>query len=381
MKIVHLCVSNFYIDGYAYQENMLIQEHVKAGYDVLVIASTETFDEHKKITYVKSSKYLGKDGAKVIRLPYRNFLPKMLMRKLRMHPNVYKILNDFKPNVIMFHGMCGFELLTVARYIKKNPHVKFYADSHEDFNNSARNFITRNTLYKFYYTPIIFLTKKYIDKVMYITIETKTFCKSVYNLKDSQLEFFPLGGVVLSDSDYTAIREEKRDLYSIENNEIIFFQSGKFDIKKKLIESISAFVKIENKRFKYFVAGSLSSDISEEFYRLMENDNRIKYLGWVNSEELTELLCMADVYVQPGSQSATMQMSLAARCAVILDDVPSHRHIFCENGFLLNDNKKLEEVFDFISQNPSSLIEMKNKSYDFAKSKLDYFNLAKRLLR
>ena len=42
-------------------------------------------------------------------------------------------------------------------------------------------------------------------------------------------------------------------------------------------------------------------------------------------EELNDLLCGTDVYLQPGTQSVTMQNSLCARCAVVIDDVPSHR--------------------------------------------------------
>jgi len=88
---------------------------------------------------------------------------------------------------------------------------------------------------------------------------------------------------------------------------------------------------------------------------------------------------MCDVYVQPGSQSATMQMALAARCAVILDDVPSHRHIFCENGFLVNSHCTLDKAILGCIQSPLTVFGMQSKSYQFAKQNLDYSILAKRL--
>ena len=381
MKIVHFCLSCFYIDGYTYQENMLVREHVKAGHDVIVIASTETFNENGEISHLEPSEYFGHDGAKVIRLPYRSFLPAKVMKKLRMHPNIYKILGDFEPDVIMFHGMCGFELLTVAHYAKNRPEVILYADSHEDFNNSARNFISRNIVYRCFYNPLINLSKKYINKVFYITYETKIFCQKVYKLEDDQLEFLPLGGKILSDTIYGSMREQKRIDMDFKPDDIVFFQSGKFDSRKKLLESLAAFTHIKNDSIKFVVAGNIGLEIATEFQTILDSDERIIFVGWVDSEELIKLLCMCDVYVQPGTQSATMQMSLAARCPIILADVPSHKHIFRDNGFLVSSDNQLEKAINEISTCPSILIKMSDNSYDFAKEFLDYSVLAERLTK
>lgn len=360
---------------------MLVREHVNSGHDVLVLASTETFNENKVISYLEPCEYIGIDGAQVIRLPYRSFLPHYVMTKLRMYSKVYQILEDFKPDIIMFHGMCGFELLTVAQYVKNNPKTIFYADSHEDFNNSARNFIAVNSLYRLYYSPIIHLSKKYIETVFYITYETRDFCKKIYGLSDEQMEFLPLGGNVLSDNEYNLIRQDKRNNMGISADEIVFFQSGKFDKKKKLLESVSSFSKIEDDNFKFIVAGSLDKEIESDFKKLLAKDSRITYIGWVESEELLELLCMCDVYVQPGSQSATMQMSVSARCPVILADVPSHRHSFYENGFLVDSTEQLTNAFKEISNNPDILNRMSENSFTYAKENLDYSKLAKRLTK
>mgnify|MGYP003600264696 CR=1 FL=1 len=381
MKIVHCCLSCFYIDGYTYQENMLVREHVVSGHEVLVIASTETFNDEKVLSYVEPSEYVGTDGAKVIRLAYRSFLPKYVMTKLRIHSKLYHTLEDFKPDIIMFHGMCSFELLTVAQYVKKNPKTIFYADSHEDFNNSARSFMAVNSLYRLYYYPIIRLSKKYIEKVFYITSETRDFCKKIYRLSDEQMEFLPLGGSVLSDNEYNLIRQDKRNNMGVSPDEIVFFQSGKFDEKKKLLESVSSFSKIENDKFRFIIAGSLDKEVESDFKILLAKDSRITYIGWVESDELLELLCMCDVYVQPGSQSATMQMSVSARCSVILADVPSHRHSFYGNGFLVGSTYQLTNAFKKISNNPDILNRMSENSFTYAKENLDYSKLAKRLTK
>jgi len=110
VKIVHLCVSCFYIDGFAYQENDLVAQNVADGHDVVVIASTETFGADRRIGYLEPGEYLGTDGAKVIRLPYRKLFPHAVMRKFRMHPGVCEILEREAPDVILLHCLCGWVL-------------------------------------------------------------------------------------------------------------------------------------------------------------------------------------------------------------------------------------------------------------------------------
>jgi hypothetical protein len=43
MKIVHLCLANFYVDGMGYQENILPKYHAKE-HDVLIVTSDFAFD-------------------------------------------------------------------------------------------------------------------------------------------------------------------------------------------------------------------------------------------------------------------------------------------------------------------------------------------------
>lgn len=92
-----------------------------------------------------------------------------------------------------------------------------------------------------------------------------------------------------------------------------------------------------------------------------------------------DYLCAADVYLQPGSQSAIMQNALCQRCAVILDDVPSHRPFVDGNGWLLNENLSLISVLENISRNPKQLSHMSMISLNIARNLLDYRKLAARL--
>lgn len=381
MKIVHLCVSCFYIDGYRYQENELIAEHVRQGHEVTVIASTETYVDNMNLGYVEPSSYVGTEGANVIRLPYWGPFPAKVQRKLRMHKGIYQLLENIRPDVVMFHGLCGWELLTVARYKRDNPAVILYADSHEDAYNSARGVLSKRLLHGIYYKNIIQASLPWIEKVLCISLETMEFCKEQYGIPANKLEFFPLGGRLARDPAYSQIRERVRKEYEVADDEILFVQSGKFDWKRKmLVESLVAFSRTTDSKLRFFIAGTLSDSLKPQVEKLVMADSRIRFLGWKTADGLYDLLCAADVYVQPGTQSATMQISLCARCAVVLDDVPSHVPFVHGNGWIVSDLKTLEDVFLAVECDKAQVEAMSRKSFAIAEQLLDYQRMAQRVL-
>ncbi|NVK44049.1 MAG: glycosyltransferase family 4 protein [Oceanospirillaceae bacterium] len=379
MKIVHVCLSCFYIDGYSYQENMLVKEHVNAGHQVKVLASTENYIDGQ-ITYVKPSVYIGSDGAEVTRLSYRKLLPQKLMTKLRMHAGVYDYLAKFSPDVIVFHGLCGWELRTVCKYKVDNPTVRLWVDSHEDHNNSARNF-SSSMLHKFYYKPIIKSVREILGSVLCISLETMDFVEKMYGLDRKELIFYPLGAQIQCHNTYTAARSEFRRKLGIKDHEYLIVQAGKQTPRKRLVDSLSAFTKVSSKRLRFVVAGVLDENLQTKCLKMIESDSRIEFLGWQNSNDLQKLLCAADVYLQPGTQSATMQASLGACCAVILDRVHSHEPFVDGNGWFVEVENDIWEVFREISElEREDLNKMQSKSQNIAKELLDYKVLAKFLL-
>ena len=379
MKIIHFCLSCFYIDGYSYQENELVRQNVIDGHDVLVVASTETYDVNRELSYVAPSEYVGTDGARVIRLPYRGFLPQGIMRKLRLHPRVFDILERERPDVILFHGLCGGELLSVKRYKARYPGVKVYADSHEDFNNSARSFPSKYLLHGIYYRSVLRMTLDCIERVLCISMETISFVRDFYGVPERMIEFFPLGGFVYEDSAYQRVRAEGRTEYGVGESQILFVQSGKMDATKKVLESLRAFSKISNPDIRFVLAGHLHDDVATEAAEIISKDDRIRFVGWKSADDLRALLCAADVYVQPGTQSATMQMSLCARCAVILDDVPSHEPYIDGNGWLIGKECSLEDALMAASLDFDRIRAMSLQSMSLAHRLLDYRMLAARL--
>lgn len=379
MRICHVALSCFYIDGRFYQENELVRQHIIDGHDVLVITSTEVHDAKGRIVYRSPSAYLGADGAPVIRLPYLRFIPHSLGRKLRVHPGTFEALCKFEPDVIMFHGCAGWELRTAARYVRAHPKTIFYIDSHTDRNNSARTFFAREILHKLFYRFVLHSVLPAARKLLCISTEVMDFARDIYGVPESKLEFYPLGGRPIPDDEYHTRRSACRAALRVGVDQRVFIQSGKQAASKRLLESLTAFKESGPPDSVFLIAGVLQDDILGPAEALIAADDRVRYLGWQSPEQLTDLLCAADVYVQPGTQSATMQHSLCCRCAVMLDDVPAHSVYKCNNGWYGTSRDFLRKAF--ASATSADLKTMSENSYRFARDKLDYSVLAKRVLK
>ena len=380
MKILHVCLASHYTEGLTYQDNILPDENAKDGHEVLVISDCFCYVDGS-LTEVPEEEKILPNGVRLIRKKYDYIVNEFISSKVRKVSGLYDLIYNFKPDTILFHGVAGWEKLTVAKYKKQNPSTKLYIDSHEDFNNSGTNIVSYVGQYLLFNRFIVNKIKKYVDKFLYVTEDSRLFLSKAYGLKDAVMEFYPLGGYLLNDYDYFRLREDTRKSLMIPSESVLFLQTGKFDHLKKLIETVKSFSLTTRNDFKYIIAGNMDNDMHKELMELIALDQRIEYIGWINGERLQELLCATDVYVQPGPhQSATMQMSLCARCAVILHDFPSHRHVFNNNGWLVKEQNEVNDVFISIENNSGQLAEMSKKSYDFAKEWLDYSKLAKRIL-
>jgi 1,2-diacylglycerol 3-alpha-glucosyltransferase len=378
MRILHLCLSNWFVDGVGYQENELVREHVLSGHEVLVISSTETHSKDGKLVYIEPRDYIGCEGARVIRISYSKLLPHYIMRKLRIHKGLKNLILKFDPNVILFHGACGWELLTVYSYVRNNKDVLWYIDSHEDQYNSARNWLSKEILHKIYYGSILRYVLPKVKKILCYSTECIDFVSSIYRIPLECLELYPLGGRPVAKVEYKSRRTSTREYYGIDSNMVLIVQSGRLSESKKVLASLKAFCSSSIANLRFILVGVIEKGIEIEFNKLVQSDNRIHFVGWKSFDDLTSILCAADIYLQPGTQSVTMQHSLCCHCAVILDNVPSHQIYMNDNGWLIGCDRM---IIDILNNIPNfNLPKMQQNSYELALNHLDYRVLALRVL-
>lgn len=380
MKILHLMLSQFYIDNAAYQENIIPLINKNDGHTVEILASREVFVNQNMLGLTNPGIYYSEAGIKITRLPYVKIFNNFISKKVRAYSKLYDKIAEFNPDVIFFHGGAAWALNTIARYKKKNTHVRFYVDSHEDKNNSARNPISSFLLYDCFYSPILRRNMKYIDKLFYITKETYNFIKDIYKVNDDKLAFLPLGGLIPSEEEKLINRKEIRDELGINEDEILCLHSGKLDKLKRSIEIVEGFSNCKNPDFKLVIIGVVEKEIEPELLYLIEKDDRIKFLGWKSSSELQKYLMAGDLYIQLGSQSVTMQQALCNGCAVAVYPHESHRFLLKDNAYYIESSRDLTELLSDININKIGFQRKKEESFNFAKKALDYNIISKTIL-
>lgn len=379
MKILHCCLSCFYIEDYNYQENVLPRQNKIDGHEVLILASTETFINNNSLGYISPSRYVNKDGIEVIRIPYRTNMPHFLMRKIRAYEETASYISEFNPDVILFHGSAAYEIINFAEYKKRHPNVKLFVDSHEDFHNSARNFVSKVFLHRLLYKGFIHKALPYIEKVLCISMECYDFMKDFYKIPSEKLEIFPLGGTVIEDDQYAIKRKSKRDELKLSSSDILLVHSGKMSKAKRTPEILKAFGKVPSDKLRLVLLGSIPEEMKTEIFPLVEKDYRVEFLGWKSSVELYEYLCAADMYLQPGSQSATMQNAICCGCTVMLYPHISHELYLQGNGYYVKSIEDMKQVFQEIANDSSVIKTMSENSEKIARKLLDYKKLAARL--
>ncbi|MCM1185645.1 MAG: glycosyltransferase family 4 protein [Lachnoclostridium sp.] len=380
MKILHCCLSSFYIDGYSYQENILPRFNLLHGHDVEIIASTETFDDKGHLTYIQPSSYQTEEGIPIIRVPYKKFLPNVVMRKFRSYKGVYKLISEFEPDVILFHGGCAYELLNVVNYRKKHSNVKLYVDSHADYHVSAKNWLSKKILHEVFYRTIIHKCISYIEKVFYITEETKDFFIQEYKISEQLMEYYPLGGEVVEEEEKRKWREHIRKQHQIDESTLVVMHSGKLDQRKETDVLIKGFSKVQSDNVLLFIAGNIPPE-NEKLWDYINSDTRIKWLGWLNADDLRHYLCACDIYAQPGGQSITMQNAVCCGVPVMIYPHKSHLKLCKDNVMWVKNEDDIYNEITKVLINPELLEKMSNASMKIAREVLDYHILAARIER
>lgn len=383
MKILHICISGAFTEGMSYQENELVAKHVELGHDVTVIASTEVFGPEKKITYANPGISELTCGAKLIRLPYALGLKGWIATKIRAHRHMRKCIESLKPDRILFHGLTAWDLQTTAAYVRKNPQVKLFVDCHEDFNNSAMSWASRELLHKCFYKLIFRRSLSQISEVLCVTIESLGFAIDFYGSPKTKTRIFPLGGTIESEETIELRRTDFRARNNLKDTDIVITQTGKLDRTKKLVVALKAFRSNPSSLLKFIIAGQMTEEVKSECLPLIESDNRIFYLGWQTTEELKNVLAGADFFLQPFGQTVTTQLAMCYGCIILAQNLPSHRWLVGENGMLFNDASELGTVLDWVINVNSTekITQLQLDTSRFAKANLDYRELALQIVK
>lgn len=374
---MHISLASAFTEATGYQDVLLAKYNALADHQVIVVSDCHKFVLGKYVDTEEEDKVINY-GIRLIRYKYDKVINSAISNKVRKVARLYGLLKKEHPDVILFHVLSGWELKSVAKYVKENPDVTLYADSHADYNNSAKNFVSKYILHRLFYRAIVQKSLPYISKVFYLSEESKDFLLAEYKVPNNKLEYYPLGGELVSEEDRTAWRKSIRKELEIDNDVLVVMHSGKLDKLKRTSELIDAFTKLDSERMILLIAGAIPSENQVLMEKINANKN-IKWLGWKSSDELKQLLCASDIYAQPGSQSATMQNAICCGLPVMLYPHRSYKSLCKDNVIWVKNSEDMYLAMKEILNNPRLLNEMKKKSDILARHVLDYTVLANKL--
>lgn len=382
MKILHLCLSCFYIDNYTYQENILPRINHEDGHDVRILASTETYVDNAHLGYVEPAEYVTEYGVPIKRLPYVKAGNGFVTHKFRAYPHLYEEIAAFAPDVIFSHDLSYWSVLDVIRYKKTHPAVKLYADTHADYYTSGTNWLSLHILHRVFYRRLVRLALPYLEKYFYTTVETRRFSVENYDVPEALMEFYPLGGIPPTEEAYQTHRAARRAELGLQPGELLLVHAGKLEPQKKTDSLLRAFAAVPELRARLAVIGSIPEENKAALTALMDADPRVTYLGWKSGADLQEYLCAADLYCQPGKVSAIMQNAVCCRCPVMLYPHPDYKEGYDYGNILWEkDEADMSRVFRQLAAGEIDLAALGRGSVRCAEELLDYRTLAARLYR
>lgn len=311
MKIVHLCLSNFYIDNFSYQENMLPKYHVLQGHEVAVIASLVSFDANGKPCYLdKESTYQTTDGYKVVRLDYRQPFYK-LNRFIRIYSNLAPVLEAEKPDLLFIHDFSFMDIRLILKYAKKNPQVRIFVDCHTDYINSARTWLSRNVFHHVIWRHFARRLNPLVEKYYGVTPLRCDFLRDAYRIPEQKIELLVMGvdDEALKKKDRSSLRRQLCERHGLQPSDMIVVTGGKIDLQKNIHLVMQAVAELQKNDLKLVVFGTVAPEMKELFDRLLASES-IVYIGWLTPDQILDLFVTSDLIVFPGTHSVLWEQAV-----------------------------------------------------------------------
>ena len=382
MRITHICLGGPYTDNFTYQDNLLTKYQVINGHIVTIIASKWQFDNKGNYVLSNKSDYVNSDGVIVKRLPMYIF--EHYNNKFQIFKGLYDVVDSSKPDVIFVHGSGSISNIVIAKYAKKHK-VRIYADNHSDFSNTGRNWISKYILQMGFGRLFANILEPYVTKFYGVLPIRVDYLTDVYRLPESKCELLVLGAddSCVSRASDINVKRAIRSKYNIEHTDFLIVTGGKIDaFKKQTILLLKAIKRFSDKRIKIIVFGSVVDELKEEIQALVDQD-RILYIGWIDSKYSYDIFASADLVVFPGRHSVFWEQAAAQGIPMLCKYWPGTQHVDLGGNVKFIYDDSIECIYDNLKNiiyNKECYNKMKTIAVDKGMKYFSYQEIAKRAI-
>ena len=382
MKILH--ITNYYHEGFGYQENCLTASQKKIGHDVRIITSDyyapfPNYDITMKSFLGDRKKGDGVFKDKGIVLIRK----KSIMSSSRpglIYFSVTQELLDFYPDIVHVHGATNTWLPQLIR-CKKKVNFKLFIDVHQDF--SVENYSGRFIDSFFYYLWRLYhkrlIGNNNVNKYLPITDQSSEWLEQRLGVPLDMHKMSPLG-VDLSIMSFTSEAEKLRKQWGAEDK-LVIVNAGKQYKEKKIDWIIDIVSRLSEFNVDVFLV--LVGNADESYDLIIDKKlSKLSKSSWIRlpfqkREELQKIYSASDIGIWPGIPSNTIQEAMACGVALILPNDNIVGQLIDGNGYHIpKSNELMVGLLYALSNSKELLEEQKLASARLAKDKYSWDKIA-----
>lgn len=380
-NLLHISLCGPVTDGFGYQDNLLPKYHKKLGYIVTILTSKFIYNSSGKLVKDSRNYYFNENNIKVIRLDSNK---KSINSRFNKYNLLRETLREIRPDILFIHGIQFMDVNTIIKFIIENQIKKVYVDNHADFENSARNFISKYLIHKLIWKKNAKKIEPFVKTFYGVTPARCNFLRDMYKIPKSKIKLLNLG---IDDEILNKINEKKsifRKNITIEKSKYDYtiVSGGKFDLdKKNILNFIKAFKKLERLNLIFIFFGSISDDIKNELNKEINNVKNIKFLGWLSYMNSVELFYESDLVVFTGKHSVMWEQAFAIGKPILVSFNESYDHLnFGENIIYSYDSSvdNYTSLLDGLFGMSKKIDTASKKAKDINKVEFYYSNIALR---
>lgn len=342
---MHIQLAGPFTENANYQDNILPKYHARIGNDVFFLGTCYSW-KNGKIEIVSPERKKLQDGIVLERVPFVRIINSYFTEKLRYSTKVYKVIENYNPDMIMLHDVQSLSDIAICRYLKKHPSTKLIVDCHTDFLNSASNWVSRVFLHGILWKHMALKLNKYA-KVFYGTLPARVdFLKNVYKLPPEKCELLVMGAddelvKEVLDSDWRGIIREK---YNVGDDEFLVVTGGKIlSYRKEVLDLIQAVIDLDNPKIKILFFG-LVDDLFLNTFNELKKNNRFIDAGWISSDITYRYMAAADLIVFPGLHSVMWEQAVGMGVPCVFRKLDGFDHVDLGGNAVFIDDISVESI-------------------------------------
>ena len=389
MKIVHICLSGLYMDGWGYQDNLLAKYHVLDGHDVTVIANEYMYDHEGNYVKIDGDKYCQPDidcnGVKVVRLAAKGDKPVTGPAQRVHYIGLYDALVSVTPDIIFLHNPQILDVEDIVKFVRCSS-VKLYVDSHSDYSNSARNFLSKHILHGILWRSKVQKLVPYTKKFYGVLPARVDFLIERYHTPKDKTELLVMGmdDELADKARETSVIEDIKNKLVIEDGDFVIISGGKIDhAKRQTLLLLDAIKNIDNPKLKLIVFGSVVDDMKSDFDTKVAEDKRISYIGWLGADDTYPYFAASSLAIFPGRHSVMWEQVAGQGIPMVVKywDGTTHIDVGGNVKFLYEDSvAEIQRTIESLMDRSEDYETMKAVATDKASKEFSYRSIARKAI-